>query len=71
MLCGGATALITLLGDGARWICTFFTERLAHLPCKELILDWWHLREKCYELTSMICPGRKAKAILLSRLLVR
>lgn len=71
LLCGGATALVTLLGDGARWICAFFTERLAHLPCKELILDWQHLCKKCYELTSMICRGRKAKAVLLGRLLIR
>jgi hypothetical protein len=71
LLCGGATALVTLLGDGASWIRTFFTERLAHLPLKELVLDWWHLRKKCYELTSMICRGRKAKAILLGRLLIR
>jgi len=71
LLCGGATALITLLGDGARWIRTFFAERLAHLPHKEMILDWWHLRKKCYDLTSMICRGRKAKVVLMSRLLVR
>ncbi len=71
LLCGGAMALVTLLGDGASWIRTFFAECLAHLPYKELILDWWHLRKKCYDLTSMICRGRKAKAILLGRLLVR
>lgn len=71
LLCGGTTALLTLLGDGARWIRTFFAERLAHLPHKELILDWWHLRKRCYEMTSMICRGRKAKAILLGRLLIR
>lgn len=32
ILCGGLTAKLTLLGDGARWIATFFCERLAALP---------------------------------------
>jgi len=33
VLCGGGlTAKLTLLGDGARWIAKFFTERLATWP---------------------------------------
>jgi hypothetical protein len=71
MLCGGGlTAKITLLGDGARWIATFFKERLMAWPGAELILDWYHCRKKCYELTSCICRGRAAKAELLGRLLI-
>jgi hypothetical protein len=69
ILCGGLTAKLTLLGDGARWIATFFRERLAALPNKELILDWYHGRKKCYDLTSLICRGRVAKAKLLGQLL--
>ena len=36
---------------------------------KELVLDWYHLTKKCYEMTSMICHGRKAKAALMGPLL--
>ena len=69
-LCGGGvSAKITLLGDGARWIAHFFQERLATWPMTDLILDWYHCRKKCYDLTSLICYGRKAKAELLGLLL--
>lgn len=69
-LCGGGlTAKITLLGDGARWIAHFFQQRLAIWPMTVLILDWYHCRKKCYDLTSLICRGRLAKANLLGALL--
>ena len=71
-LCGGGLdAKITLLGDGARWITRFFQERLATWSRASLILDWYHCRKKCYDLTSLICRGRKAKAELLGLLLKR
>ena len=70
VLCGGGvSAKIVLLGDGARWIIRFFQERLASWPLTTLILDWYHCRKKCYDLTSLICRGRKAKAELLRLLL--
>jgi len=69
LLCGGMHCLVTLLGDGARWIRTFFTERMAAFVHKELVLDWYHLLKKCYTLTSMLCRGRKAKAVLMGRLI--
>jgi hypothetical protein len=69
LLCGSGAALVTLLADGARWIRNFFTEQLAPLPQKELILDWYHLRKKCYELLSMICRNRQDKAQLSGYLL--
>lgn len=69
VLCGGVNAKLSLLGDGARWIATFFAERLAAWPRAELILDWYHCRKKCYNLTSSICRGRSAKAKLLGQLI--
>jgi hypothetical protein len=70
VLCGGGvSAKVILLGDGARWISHFFQERLAGWPWVSLILDWYHCRKKCYDLTSLICYGRKAKAELLGLLL--
>ncbi|HEC35788.1 MAG TPA: hypothetical protein ENI39_04545 [Anaerolineae bacterium] len=71
LLCGGLHSWVTLLGDGARWIRKFFIERLAAFTHKELVLDWYHLVKKCYELTSMICRGRRAKASLMGRLIPR
>lgn len=71
ILCGGLSAKLTLLGDGARWIGTFFLKRLAAWPASELIVDWYHLAKKCYELTSLICRGRQAKKKLLGPLLYR
>jgi hypothetical protein len=70
VLCSAGTpAKVTLLGDGARWIMRFFQDRLVTWPLATLILDWYHCRKKCYDLTSLICRGRKAKAELLGRLL--
>ena len=69
LLCGGPESWVTLLGDGARWIRNFFNERLPTFINKELVLDWYHLTKKCYEMTSMICYGRKAKAALMGPLI--
>lgn len=71
LLCGGPDSWVTLLGDGARWIRSFFTERLEAFVNKELVLDWYHLAKKCYDMTSMICYGRKAKAALMGPLISR
>ena len=71
LLGGGLTAKLTLLGDGARWIATFFKTRLATWPGSELIMDWYHLGKKCYELTSLIARGRVAKNALLGQLMYR
>jgi len=67
---GGVKTKVILLGDGARWISAFFQERLATWPMTALLLDWFHCRKKCYELTSMICRGKKAKVALLGSLLL-
>jgi hypothetical protein len=68
-LCGGPQAKIRLLGDGARWIMAFFEKHLRDWPLATLILDWYHCCKKCYDLTSMICRGRKAKQELMQPLL--
>jgi hypothetical protein len=71
LLCGGGvTARVTLLGDGARWIAHFFQQHLAAWALTCLILDWYHCRKKCYDLTSLICRGRLAKAKLLGSFLM-
>jgi hypothetical protein len=70
ILCGGGlTAKLTLLGDGAQWIAAFFCQRLADWPGSQLILDWYHCRKRCYELSSGLGLGRAVKTKLLGRLL--
>ena len=71
VLCGGISAKLTLLGDGARWIAQFFKERLVAWADSELIIDWYHLCKKCYELSSLSARGRVAKKALLGILMYR
>ena len=52
----------------ARWIQAFFTETLAQIPTKTMILDWYHLARKCLEASSRICRGKVARAQFLRRL---
>jgi hypothetical protein len=64
----GTARSLLLLSDGARWIRTFFTQQLADLPRKMMLLDWYHLAEKCRVYSSRICHGREAKRVFLRRL---
>jgi hypothetical protein len=59
---------LLLIADGARWIRNFFTETLAALSDKTMLLDWQHVRQKCVDLSSQICRGKVAKAQFLRRL---
>ena len=68
LLCLGPLSSLLLIADGARWIRSFFTDTLAGLSDKVMLLDWHHLQQKCLELSSRICRGKPAKAQLLRRL---
>lgn len=68
LLCLGPLTSLLLIADGARWIRSFFTDTLATLGDKTMLLDWQHLKQKCYDLSSRICRGRAAKAHCLRRL---
>lgn len=70
-VCRGGGQPLLLIADGARWIRTFFAEVLTAQPGATMILDWWHLRKKCGELSSLICAGRSAKRSFLVPLLRR
>jgi hypothetical protein len=70
-LCRRGGQPLLLIADGARWIRTFFTEVLTTQPGASMILDWWHLRKKCGDLSSMICTGRSAKRAFLGPLVRR
>jgi hypothetical protein len=64
----GSLSSLLLIADGARWIRSFFTDTLAALTDKTMVLDWHHLKQKCYDLSSRICRGKTAKARFLRRL---
>ncbi len=64
----GPLSSLLLIADGARWIRAFFSETLAAVADKTMVLDWHHLKQKCYDLSSRICRGKAAKAQFLCRL---
>ena len=68
LLCLEPLTSVLLIADGARWIRNFFTDTLAAVEDKRMILDWHHLKQKCLELGSRICRSKLAKAQLLRRL---
>jgi hypothetical protein len=68
LLCLGPLSSLLLIADGARWIRNFFTDTLAALADKTMILDWHHLKQKCLELGSRICRNKLAKAQMVRRL---
>jgi hypothetical protein len=49
----GRERMLLLLSDGARWIRTFFAERLAHLPGATHLLDWFHLEVRRFTRSSI------------------
>ena len=68
LLALSARQSLLLIADGARWIRAFFTETLAPIPTRTMILDWYHLAQKCLELSSRLCRGKVARAQFLRRL---
>jgi len=68
LLSVGPGRSLLLLADGARWIRAFFRTLVAPVPTTMMILDWWHLRQKCAELGSRICHGHLAKERFLLQL---
>ncbi len=68
LLCLGPLSSLLLIADGARWIRSFFTDTLAALADKMMLLDWQHLKQKCSDLSSRICRGKAAKVRFLRRL---
>jgi len=71
LLVGLALAMLSsllLIADGARALRSFFTDMLSQIARKAMILDWYHLGQKCLELSSRICWNKAAKAQLLHRL---
>jgi hypothetical protein len=68
VLCGGLSSLVTLLGDGAKWLRDFFEAGLKDFTQKEFLLDWYHLLLKCKGFAGMICSTKQAKRELKKQL---
>lgn len=59
---------LLFIADGARWIRNFYLTQLSEATHTQMILDWYHLRKKGYQLSSMICRGKVAKGKFLASL---
>ena len=68
ILGAGQQCFLLFIADGARWIRNFFDQMLSQASRVKMILDWYHLRKKGYELSSMICRGRQEKTKFLMTL---
>jgi hypothetical protein len=62
LVCGGLTAKLTLLGDGARWIATFFKTQIACWPGSELIMDWYHPGQEMLRTDQLDCAREGGEA---------
>jgi hypothetical protein len=60
---------LLVVADGASWIRAFFQEHLARYPQAAMVLDWYHLAQKCRDLGARLCPDRLRRGHLLRRLL--
>lgn len=69
LLCRGPDRAVLLLGDGARWIRTFFLTVLAPLTATAMILDWYHLHRKCAETASRLSRTKPSRRYFLGSLI--
>jgi hypothetical protein len=64
----GPLSSLLVLASRARSLRSFFSDSLTRVANKRMLLDWHHLKQKCLELSSLLCRGKTAKAQLLRRL---
>lgn len=68
-LCAGERRVLRIVSDGAQWIRDLAQQLRQSGLQVEHVLDWYHLKKKCYELSSLFCGGGAVKRQLLRRLL--
>lgn len=68
-LCAGEQRVLRIVSDGAQWIRDLAQQCSQGGLQVEHVLDWYHLKKKCYELSSLFCRGGEVKRQLLRRLL--
>ncbi len=64
-----STHYLQFFVDGQRTLHAAILERLAWFGSKRILLDWFHLKEKCAKELSTLCRGTKIRNAVLSRLL--
>ena len=61
VVCTGRKRRLLVLGDGARWLRAWFMALATQVPGAQLLLDWYHLRQRCAQLGSMVGVAGKEK----------
>ncbi|GIV18620.1 MAG: hypothetical protein KatS3mg023_0371 [Armatimonadota bacterium] len=61
--------MLRIVSDGAQWIRDWAQQLRQSGFRVEHVLDWYHLKKKCYELSSLFYGGVAVKRQLLRRLL--
>jgi hypothetical protein len=61
---GGPPRRVTLLADGGRWLRDFFAATLTPRGAT-LILDWYHLHHRCYQVATQVCRDKPTRVRFL------
>ena len=64
---GGAARRVVFLADGGRWLRDFFAATLAPRGAT-LILDWYHLHHRCYQIATQVCRDKPTRVHFLGTL---
>jgi len=61
---GVAPRQVVFLADGGRWLRDFFAATLAPRGAT-LILDWYHLHHRCYQVATQVCRDKPTRVRFL------
>lgn len=61
---GTAPRRVLLLADGGRWLRDFYQATLAPRGAS-LILDWYHLHHRCYQVATQVCRDKPTRVRFL------
>ncbi len=61
---GAAPRPVVFLADGGRWLRDFFAATLAPRGAT-LILDWYHLHHRCYQVATQVCRDKPTRVRFL------
>jgi len=61
---GGAPRPVVFLADGGRWLRDFYQATLAPRGAT-LILDWYHLHHRCYQVATQVCRDKPTRVRFL------
>jgi len=61
---GVAPRRVVFLADGGRWLRDFFAATLAPRGAT-LILDWYHLHHRCYQIATQVCRDKPTRVRFL------